>query len=107
MDFKKLSIKNFIGDLPNIVNSNFEIVKSFIDSIFDVETNTIHTRNAAVKSKVTANSVIANNIVVNGSNGKSVSMGELLERLENLETKYKESQENNKQSVIASYSRKK
>ena len=107
MDFKKLSIKNFIGDLPNIVNSNFEIVKSFIDSIFDTETNTIHVRNAVVKSKVTANSVIANNIVVNGSNGKSVSMGELLERLENLETKYKESQENNKQSVIASYSRKK
>jgi deoxycytidylate deaminase len=107
MDFKKLSIKNFIGDLPNIVNSNFEVVKSFIDSIFDTETNTIHVRNAVVKSKVTANSVIANNIVVNGSNGKSVSMGELLERLENLETKYKESQENNKQSVIASYSRKK
>lgn len=107
MDFKKLSIKNFIGDLPNIVNSNFEVVKSFIDSIFDTETNTIHVRNAVVKSKVTANSVIANNIVVSGSNGKSVSMGELLERLENLETKYKESQENNKQSVIASYSRKK
>ena len=35
MEFKSLSIKNFIGDLPNIINSNFQIIKKFVEKIFD------------------------------------------------------------------------
>lgn len=84
MEFKKLSIKNFIGDLPNIINTNFEKVSKFITSIFDEETETLHVKNAKVESKVTANTVISNNIIIN-ANGSKISFAEIVERLEKLE----------------------
>ena len=34
MTFKELSIKNFISDLPRIINNNFNVVKTFIEKVF-------------------------------------------------------------------------
>jgi hypothetical protein len=85
MEFKKLSIKNFIGDLPNIVNTNFEKVSDFIYSIFNEDTNTIHAKGAIIENQVTANSVITNNLIISDSDGKTVSFAEMIERLEKLE----------------------
>lgn len=84
MEFKKLSIKNFIGDLPNIINANFEKVSNFINSIFNEDTDTLHVKGAIIDNKVTANTVIANNLVI-GDNGNRVSIAEIIERLEKLE----------------------
>lgn len=84
MEFKKLSIKNFIGDLPNIINANFEKVSNFINSIFNEDTDTLHVKGAIIDNKVTTNTVIANNLVI-GDSGNRVSIAEIIERLEKLE----------------------
>lgn len=82
MDFKSLSIKNFIGDLPNIINSNFEIIKKFVEKIFDEKSNTITVTNVKAQSKVYANTIVANNIIINLDNGKTISLAEILEKLD-------------------------
>ena len=82
MEFKSLSIKNFIGDLPNIINSNFQIIKKFVEKIFDESTNTISASNVKATNKVYANTVVANNIIINLDNGKTLSLAEILEKLD-------------------------
>lgn len=82
MEFKSLSIKNFIGDLPNIINSNFQIIKKFVEKIFDESTNTLSASNVKATNKVYANTVVANNIVINLDDGKTLSLAEILEKLD-------------------------
>ena len=90
MEFKKLSIKNFIGDLPNIINANFEKVSNFINSIFNEDTDTLHVKGAIIENRVTANTIITNNLVISDSEGNKVSFAEMIERLEKLEQDNKE-----------------
>ena len=82
MEFKYLSIKNFIGDLPNIINSNFQVIKKFVEKIFDENTNTLSASNVKATNKIYANTVVANNIVINLDNGKTLSLAEILEKLD-------------------------
>ena len=82
MEFKYLSIKNFIGDLPNIINSNFQVIKKFVEKIFDENTNTLSASNIKATNKIYANTVVANNIVINLDNGKTLSLAEILEKLD-------------------------
>lgn len=86
MEFKSLSIKNFIGDLPNIVNTNFQIVKKFVEKIFDDNTDTLTATNVRAQSKIYANTIIANNIIINLDNGKTLSLAEILEKLDRLQS---------------------
>lgn len=97
MEFQKLSIKHFIGDLPNIINANFEKIKKFVENIFDEGTATIKATNAELEGKVTANSIVTKNLTVNDKNGKQITFAELIERLEKLET------ENSANSSIDTY----
>ena len=85
MDFTKLSIKHFIGDVPNIINTNFGKVKNFVEMIFDASTGTLKSTNAEFTGKVKSNSVVTNNIIVNDERGKQITFAELIERVEKLE----------------------
>lgn len=85
MEFLKLSVKHFIGDLPNIINTNFEKVKKFAENIFDEKTETIKAVNAKLTGTITANSVEAKNLTVNDKNGLLITMAELVKRVEDLD----------------------
>lgn len=73
MDYTKLSIKHFIGDLPRIINENFETVKTLLNKF--VTENTADDGSIIIKGNgtkslngefgsVKANSVRANNIII-------------------------------------------
>ena len=91
IEFKKLSIKNFIGDLPNIINANFDKIKAFIDEIFVNDTLVI--KNASVEGNITANSITANNITITLENGNKTSVAELLDKIYTLEQTVKSLQQ--------------
>lgn len=85
MKFKNLSIKNFIGDLPNIINTNFKKISDFISSIYDEETKTLYAKEASIEGGLSANTITTNNLIINDEHGKKISFAEILVRLENLE----------------------
>lgn len=91
IEFKKLSIKNFIGDLPNLINTNFDKIKNFIDEIF--VNDTLVVKNASIEGNVTANSITANNITITLENGNKTSVAELLDRIYTLEQTIKSLQQ--------------
>ena len=69
MTFKELSIKNFISDLPRIINNNFNVVKTFIEKVFtENESNiTIGSEEIHVTGKFVAidvNDIKAGNIKI-------------------------------------------
>lgn len=105
MDFMKLSIKHFIGDVPNIINTNFEKVKNFVETVFDASTGTVKSTNAEFAGKVKANSVVANNITINDERGNQITFAELIERIELLEQAAGIESTSNPQNVIISSSR--
>lgn len=85
MVFLKLSIKHFIGDLPNIINANFEKIRVFVENIFDENTRTLKSTNAEFAGKMSTNSIVTKNLTVDDKSGKQVTFAELIERLEKLE----------------------
>lgn len=93
MKFNKLSIKNFIGDLPRIFNENFETLKGILDSVIDNKNDEgeLHKLSASeVKATGTikAGTVEASNILLTRE-GKTESLAEIIRRLENLEATIK------------------
>lgn len=74
MDYTKLTINNFIGDLPRIFNMNFESLKKLFDSFIQVDSSTSGTGAVTLKgngtvlngefSSIKSNTVRANNIVI-------------------------------------------
>ena len=83
---KNLTVKNFIADLPRILNANFKAIEDAFNGIYNAVTNTAHVAQLIVDGKITANTVSANNIIVtNGT--KEITFAELLERLEACEAK--------------------
>lgn len=76
MDFLKLTINNFIGDLPKIFNTNFKRLEELFNSFIQVEIATPDTPVQSVTlkgndyvlngdfSSVKANTVRVNNIVI-------------------------------------------
>lgn len=93
MEFSTLSIKNFIGDLPRILNKNFNTLKSVLDNIVDntdpkTATHTISATTVNATGVVDANTVSANNIILK-INGKKYSLVDLIARVEELEAALK------------------
>lgn len=70
MDYTKLTINNFIGDLPRIFNKNFEDLKKLFDSFIQTSgTGAVTLKgNGAVLngefSSIKSNTIRANNIVI-------------------------------------------
>lgn len=67
MTFKKISIKSFISDLPNVFNENFSKIADFINSIYDFAKKKLQNiSEIEVSGTVTANTVKAKNLLING-----------------------------------------
>lgn len=73
MEFTKLSIKNFIADLPRIFNENFNIIKKKFDDLFPDNSKSIKLDGADI-TKITCNTIQANNIFVTDNSGKVRSL---------------------------------
>ena len=67
MEFKTISIKSFISDLPRVFNENFNALKEFINSIYDFTQNKLKAAAAEINGQITANTVKTKNIEVSGS----------------------------------------
>ena len=67
MEFKTISIKSFISDLPRVFNENFRALKEFINSIYDFTQNKLKAAAAEINGQITANTVKTKNIEVSGS----------------------------------------
>lgn len=85
MTFKELSIKNFISDLPRIINNNFKVVKTFIEKVFtENESNiTIGSEEIHVTGKFVAidvNDIKAGNIKIL-ENGEYISLHDYIQSI--------------------------
>lgn len=76
MEFKKLSIKNFIGDLPNIINFNFEIIKTFFNDLFVKydDTVSLHNIHNIETTKIDCMTIQASNVLIKKENGSLISL---------------------------------
>lgn len=64
MTFKKISIKSFMCDLPNVINGNFEKIVDFINSVYDFAKKKLHNlTDIEVSGSVTANTVKSKNFI--------------------------------------------
>lgn len=93
MKLNKLSISNFIGDLPRIFNENFSELQLILDNIIDNSNSDSATHSLAAKSievtgNINANTISATNIILK-INGKKYSLVDLIARIETLEDKSK------------------
>ena len=85
MTFKELSIKNFISDLPRIINNNFNVVKTFIEKVFtENESNiTIGSEEIHVTGKfvtIDVNDIKVGNIKIL-ENGEYVSLHDYIQSI--------------------------
>lgn len=76
MEFKQLSIKNFIGDLPNIINSNFEIIKTFFSNFFikDNDKMSLQNINKINATIIDCSSINAANILIKKEDASLISL---------------------------------
>ena len=76
MEFKKLSIKNFIGDLPNIINFNFEIIKTFFNDLFVKydDTVSLHNIHNIETTKIDCTTIQVSNVLIKKENGSLISL---------------------------------
>lgn len=87
MNFKNISIKSFISDLPNIFNENFMKITDFINSIYDFTKKKLHNlTDIDVSGTVTANTIKAKNLLINGG----ISSDRLVVRVKDEHNEYVE-----------------
>lgn len=85
---KKISIKTFIGELPSILNHNFELLETLFNKLYDDVNETIKAKNLNIEGTVKTNSVVTNNLtVIDGS--KEITFADILKRIEDCEKKLK------------------
>lgn len=85
LDIKNISIKSFISDLPRVFNNNFNSIKNFLTSIFNVTEQRMTINNITVNGAIDANSITAQNIIIKNGTTKT-SLADILTRLERLES---------------------
>lgn len=84
LDIKNISIKSFISDLPRVFNNNFNSIKNFLTSIFNVAEQRLTIDNITVNGAIDTNSITAQNIIIKNGTTKT-SLADILVRLEKLE----------------------
>lgn len=84
LDIKNISIKSFISDLPRVFNNNFNSIKNFLTSIFNVTEQRLTINNITVNGAIDTNSITAQNIIIKNGTTKT-SLADILVRLEKLE----------------------
>lgn len=83
----KFSIKNFVADLPRMLNDAFGTICDCIFSFYDADNGDIHLKNIAnlEASYIDATTVVAQNLRFKGSDGKTYNyndIGSILEKIE-------------------------
>lgn len=83
----KFSIKNFVADLPRMLNEAFGTICDCIFSFYDADNGDIHLKNIAKleASYIDATTVVAQNLRFKGSNGTMYNyndIGTILEKIE-------------------------
>ena len=76
MEFTKLSVKNFIADLPRIINDNFNVIKKKFEDLFPENDKSIKL-DAADISRINCNTIQANNVYVT-KDGKVITLEEYI-----------------------------
>lgn len=106
MEFKSISIKSFISDLPRVFNENFSKLAEFINSKYDAVKNKLYNlTDIEITGVMKSNTVIAKNIkasdiflvdkndiinlrqVINNLDNIPADLTEIKERLNTLESK--------------------
>ena len=92
MNLKKLSVKNFIGDLPRIINESLTAIENAFGKIYNEDTNTIgnNSSNVECKSVTARGNENGNGIVSYGDvkiilNNETISLVDLYNRVKELE----------------------
>lgn len=85
MTLESLSVKNFISDLPRILNANFTALKDAIEGFYDSDKDKITATSAKFSGSVEANSIKANSAKFTLSSGDTITIEEIVSRLESLE----------------------
>lgn len=80
MDIIKLSIKHFMGDIPRVINENFQKICDVLDKIFNEKDDLLHSTNMEASGKIEANTVKANNIYID-IDGEDVSLADVVKEL--------------------------
>ena len=83
----KFSIKNFVADLPRMLNEAFSTICDCIFSFYDADNGDIHLKNIAKieASYIDATTVVAQNLRFKGSDGTMYNyndIGSILEKIE-------------------------
>ena len=85
MTLNKVSIKNFISDLPRILNENFSAISEVISRFYDENDKKLTADKMEISGNITTNSLTTNSANFRLSNGKTITIEEILTRLEQLE----------------------
>lgn len=80
------SIKNFITDLPRMLNNAFAIVSDVILKFYDADKNKLEATFVEADN-ITASTIITQNITFTGSNGSRFKYDDIATKLANLEEK--------------------
>ena len=95
MELKKLSIKNFIGDLPRIINDSFTAIETAFNKIYHEgyigdEDLSVKCKSIEVTSDEYNNSIVANGdikIKIDSVNDEPISLITLYHKVEELESR--------------------
>lgn len=93
LDISNISVKSFISDLPRVFNNNFNSIKNFLTSLFNVSEQRLTIDNITANGAIDTNSITAQNIILKSGTTKT-SLADILSRLETLETTLTELQNN-------------
>ena len=87
----KFSIKNFVADLPRMLNDAFGTICDCIFSFYDADNSDIHLKNIAKleASYIDATTVVAQNLRFKGSDGTMYNYNDIGSILEKIEKKIK------------------
>ena len=103
-DLKKLetkfSIKNFISDLPRMLNEAFSVIYKCITSFYDPDKDTLKSSSAEI-DYITASTIVCQNITIKNSDSSIIDpaiaieikalkekIDDLYEKIEEVKTKY-------------------
>ena len=74
MEFKSISIKSFISDLPRVFNENFKKVADFIDSIYESGKKKLKANELEIDGQITSNTLKATNAEINSIKGNTIAI---------------------------------
>lgn len=80
------SIKNFIADMPRMLNKVFSTIYNCIKDFYDPNTNKVKC-DSVETSYLSATTIVAQNLSFRGSNNEICDFASLISRIESLESK--------------------